>query len=292
MRNLTPDLREDYERWGAKIGTEPYDSSYSLGIYDVLKAHYIIVDFFAKEYGEGVGGVGPKNLSLLHSALSRQSCGFDGKNKWSSNLEVCSTLFYGLIKNHPFHDVNKRTAFLSLLYHLRKVKRVPSAKQKDFETLAIRVASNELFKYKRYEEFIDKSDGQVLFIADFLKRNTRPLIKNEYHITYGDLQMTLAKFGYSLENPNGNKIDVVYNTQESYFKGLRRVQRDRQKHVGTIGFPGWTRQVPLEELKKVRRITNLTHENGVDSESFFHDADPLKVLIAQFSEPLRRLADK
>lgn len=106
------ELKEDFERWENEIGEDIYVSNKTIGIMDVLRAHYLIIDFFATEHGEGVGGVGPKNLGLLHSTLSRQFSGYDGKVKWKTDYEVCASLFWGLVKNHAFHDVNKRTAVL------------------------------------------------------------------------------------------------------------------------------------------------------------------------------------
>jgi hypothetical protein len=84
----------------------------TLGMHDVLKAHFLIADFFFAE-GEGIGGVGPRDLDLLHSALYRQHVTLGGTAKWDTKFDVCATLLYGLIKDHPFHDANKRTAFLS-----------------------------------------------------------------------------------------------------------------------------------------------------------------------------------
>lgn len=291
MNDLLPELKEDFERWRKLIGDDPYTGPKTVGIFDVLRAHYLIIDYFAKEFNEGVGGVGPKDLNLLHSTLNRQLIAFRGEIRWKTDLEICASLFWGLIKNHAFHDANKRTAFLTLLYHLLKIKRFPDAKQREFELLAVRIASNELYKYKNYDKFKKKPDSEVLFITDFLKTNTRALNKEEYLITYRELDNILNRYDFRLVNPDRNQVDIVHYYEEKVGV-LRKETQKKSKRIGGIVFPGWTRQVAISEIKHVRKLTRLTVENGVDSEAFFHGADSLQALISGFQGPLKRLADK
>src|SRR5262245_60894950 len=119
--DLCPEVLAEYERWRAQLGSDdPYAGRDTLGIHDVLREHFLIQDFFYRE-GQGMGGIGPKSLNLLHSAVSRQCIG-----KWTDKFDICATLLYGLVKNHPFHDANKRTAFLCALLHLYRQGRVPA----------------------------------------------------------------------------------------------------------------------------------------------------------------------
>jgi death-on-curing family protein len=291
MEYMSEELKCDYYRWKEIIGDDPYQGYHTVGILDVLRAHYLIVDFFCNEYGDGVGGIGPKDINILHSTISRQSSSYDKYVKFTNNFEVCATLFWGLIKNHPFHDVNKRTAFLTLLYHLMKIKRFPSSKQKEFETLAVRIASNELDRYTDYSSYKKKADPEILFIADFLRKNTQHLDRTEYFITYNELDTILRKNNYFLYNPADNRIDVVKLISEEV-GFIRKSTRQTQKRVCTIGFPGWKKQVSKEEIKRVRKLTGLSVEDGVDSKAFFHGTDPLSTLISQFQVPLIRLAKK
>lgn len=285
------ELQEDYARWEKEIGEEIYASPKTIGILDVLRAHYLIIDFFATEHGEGVGGVGPKSLNLLHSTLNRQFSGYDGKVKWKTDYEVCASLFWGLVKNHAFHDVNKRTAVLSLFYHLLKIKRYPNKPHKTYEQLAINVAANTLENYPRFWEYKGKHDAEVLFISDFLYHNTRAMEKTEYKITYREFDSILRKNSYGLVNPDSNKIDLVkfYTETTGIFN---KKTTTKEKRITSIGFPGWTRQVNVNAIKQVRRLTNLTAENGCDSETFYHSADSLPYLIDEFQGLLKKLADK
>jgi prophage maintenance system killer protein len=291
MDHILKELREDYDRWKHEIDEDVYIGHNTIGILDVLRAHYLVIDFFAREHGEGVGGIGPKSLNLLHSTLNRQFSGYGGKVKWNTDLEICASLFWGLVKNHAFHDVNKRTAVLSLFYHLLKIRRFPDRPHKTYEQLAIYVASNTLSNYPNFEKYSKKQDAEVLFIADFLGHNTRKMEKTEYKITYRQLDNILRKYKFFLANPDGNQIDVMKFYEEPVgLLGRRSVLRE--KRITSIGFPGWTRQVNLETAKQVRKMTGLTVENGYDSETFYHEADSLPFLISEFQGLLKRLADR
>lgn len=107
------------------------------------EAHFLLADYFCKT-GEGIGGLGPKDIDLLHSALSRQFVQFGGRPKWSDGIDICATLMFGLIKNHPFHDANKRTAFLTSILHLQKIGRTPTVSHIDYEDFTVAIADNNL----------------------------------------------------------------------------------------------------------------------------------------------------
>ena len=151
---LHPDIEEEYKRWKTLAGPDdPYRSSDTMGLHDVLAAHFLIIDYFAeKKYG--VGGVGPRNVNLLHSAPSRQFTGYGGARKWTSLYETCATLMFGLIMNHLFHDANKRTALLATLSLLHRNRQIINLQQNKLDAIVIAIAANQLQTYfgkeKRY----------------------------------------------------------------------------------------------------------------------------------------------
>jgi hypothetical protein len=116
MLSLEPEIDAEFNRIVAQLPeTTEGEGLYALGVVDVLRAHFLVANHFYLE-GHGLGGIGPRDIDLLYSAVNRQYVAFDGHVKWKDQFEICATLFYGLIKNHPFYDANKRTAFLSALY--------------------------------------------------------------------------------------------------------------------------------------------------------------------------------
>ncbi len=293
MEFLNADVEREYARWVALVGVDdPYTSRNTVGLHQVLRAHFLIVDFFSQE-GGGVGGVGPKSLDLLHSAIYRQFVSFGGKDKWAEPLEKCATLLFGLIKDHPFHDANKRTAFLVTLFQLDRLGRTPRIKQREFEDFIVEVADNRLAKYARYRESrVEDEDPEILFIADYLKRNTREVDHRSYTVTFHDLQQILKRHNVELSSPKGNFIDIVRVEYRPKFLGLLGPSVRHEIRLAQIGFPGWKKQVTRAALKTVRESTGLTPQNGYDSKTFFQGADPLHALIDTYAEPLRRLADR
>ncbi len=292
MKQIRPQLAELYNYCRKKIGEdEPYRGTNILGIHDILRAHFLIADHFAEE-DNPVGLVGPRDFGLLHSAASRQLVSFSGHDKWKEETEVIATLFYGLIKDHPFLDGNKRTATLCALLHLSKCHRTPDVSHKEIEDLTCSVAENTLFRYPKFKKLqkIWKADADVQFLSRWFKANTREVDKRFYLITFQDLDTILERFAFHLENPRDNHIDIIQYKKVSAFLGLKK--QEKRIKLGQIGFPGWTSQVGQGAINTVRKVTGLTPENGYDSQVFFRGVDDLYTLINIYSGLLRRLKDK
>lgn len=290
---LEPEILSEYKRFAAKLNEEQDSfAPFGLSTHDVLRAHFLIANHFYLE-GEGLGGIGPRNFDLLRSAVSRQFVSFGGIPKWSDRFDICATLFYGLIKNHPFHDANKRTAFLSILYFLLKNGWCPSVPEKEFEDFTVQIADNQLGKYARLQkmEKDEEGDPEVRFISWYLRQNTRKIDRRSYVITYRELQAILNRFGFALANPWHNYIDVVRVETRSQFFGLLQPKKVEVK-IAQIGFPRWSAQVGKGAIKTVREATGLTDRNGVDSAAFFQGLDPMQALITNYHQPLMRLANR
>lgn len=83
MEFFDKDLEKEYDRFDAQIGlNDEYASQGTMGIREVLRAHFAILDYFAEQTnGVGVGGNGVKDFNNLHSAMSRQTVGSGGVDK-------------------------------------------------------------------------------------------------------------------------------------------------------------------------------------------------------------------
>jgi death-on-curing family protein len=243
------------------------------------------VDFF-REIGQGIGGVGPKSIDLLHFALSRQFSEYDGKSRWTDRVDICATLMYGLIMNHPFHDANKRTAFLTSILHLQKIGRTPTVGGDVYEDFTVDVADNNLKKISYYKEFnIPSPDKEIMTMARFLRKDTRGIELKNKLITYRELDSLLHQRGMRLENPKNNKIDIIKFRNVDNKEELSKTVR-----IGTIGFPGMSKQVSFQTIDRVRNMCELDIHHGYDSQSFFNGMEDPLSLIKKYKEPLRRLA--
>lgn len=55
------------------------------------------------------GADGVRDMRLLESALTQPLATFHGVDLYPSGIMKAARLAYGIIRNHPFHDGNKRT---------------------------------------------------------------------------------------------------------------------------------------------------------------------------------------
>ncbi len=284
-RFTNPEIAQEYDRVCAAIGpADAYASKYTIGIHEVLEAHFLLADFFFRT-GEGIGGVGPKDINMLHSALSRQFTEYGGKPKYKDRIDVCATLMFGLIKNHPFFDANKRTAFLTSILHLQKIGRTPTVDQKVYEDFTVDISDNNLRARSYWDESdLPSPDREIYVISRFLKKGTRSIDLRNKTVTYNELKVILAKRGLGFEDPKGNRIDLV-----RYIENEDSSSR-RWKRIAHIGFHGWSKQASRKDIDIIRDASRLDAKHGYDSQSFFNGLDDPMTLIRKYREPLERLA--
>lgn len=276
----------------------PMQSQYQKGdlsINEVVRAHFCLADHFIQA-GQGIGGVGVKDEGMLISALSRQYVSFGTTQKWTTVFDKAATLMFGLVKNHPFYDANKRTAYLSTVHYLYSNGFIMTATEKELEDMTVWVANNELHRFSRFRDLKKKdSDPEVRFLSHYLRRNTRKVDRTQYMISYRELEKILKRYGVWLENPNNNFIDVMHwvdvEVPRTSFLSKRKTNKEIRRAFA-LGFPGWNKQVGKGRLGHIRKELNLTPEHGVDSQSFFRDVDDMKVLLGTYEGALHRLADR
>lgn len=77
-----------------------------LTLEDVYAIHQTMI-----AVGGGRGDI--HDFTLLHSAVERPKATFGGQDLYPTIWEKASALLHSLVKNHPFDDGNKRTAYYS-----------------------------------------------------------------------------------------------------------------------------------------------------------------------------------
>ena len=276
MDFLPRQLKDDYDRYSKIVNNNGYEN-FLIKPDDVLRAHYLIADYFS-DIDDNDILYGVKTPNLLYSAINRQEVAFDGKNKWNTPLEKCATLFYGLVKNHAFHDGNKRTALLIALYNLHLIGRTPTKNQKEFEQLTVRIASNRLSDYKVYDKYKNKADTEIFIIANVLKNLTKKTDKRFYAITFKEFGHRLESYGYYFGKPQGNYIKVFKKRNGLWRNDLFIIQ---------VGCPSISSQINKKAAKSILK------EIGVqDTYNFCKGGEPLYKLIEDYRTPLQRLKDE
>lgn len=289
VKTMRPDLKLEYKRL-VKLHPDIPELVYPyINMSDVLAAYFMLCDYFSDPSSDNAEGsmlIGLRDGNLLASALGRQATSFGVRMKYSSPIEICSTLFYGLVKNHAFSDGNKRTALLTLLYHLDRYRYMPKVRDVEFEALVVAVAANKLSEaYPYVWEKCVGNDQEVRTIARLLRKMT---VKkdNSYHMdmTAADFSAALRNIGLECEQ-EGISLKIVQKSKATIFR--------KQEIVRTfkIPFRGWTRTIGPGTARKVLSHFEI-YEQHSSYQSFIEDRDARYILINRFETPLRRLKDR
>ena len=86
------------------------------------------------------GGTGIRDIALLESALGSAAATFAGKFLNETLFEMAAAFLYGICRNHPFVDGNKRTAVVASLVFLELNGIEVEADENEFYALVIAVA--------------------------------------------------------------------------------------------------------------------------------------------------------
>jgi death-on-curing protein len=96
-----------------------------------------------RKYG---GSSGVRELPLLESAIGNVEATFDGQFLHGTLSEMAAAYLYGICKNHPFVDGNKRTALACCLAFLGLNNVTIACEPDDLYDLVIGVAEGRVSK--------------------------------------------------------------------------------------------------------------------------------------------------
>ncbi len=265
----------------------------TLSVAEVLRIHEVLVRDFA-ETGDPIGPMGLRDIGLLESAVNRQHSGFLSAQKYREPLGSAATLTYGICCDHAFVNGNKRTALVAMLVHLDKNNLcLHSVKESELYQLMLAIADHSV-GVRPVSRRLDRastrrrSDEEVEAIREWLLGRATKVNRGERLITYRQLRRILSRFDIQLGTPHSNSVDVTrLETIETAFLRRRKTQVRR---LGTIGYHDEGAEVSLKDLKAVRRMCQLTEQDGVDSDAFYGDADVIDAFVNRYRTVLRRLA--
>lgn len=101
--------------------------------------------FLHKDLIQKFGGVdGIRDENLLESAIYAPFQTFAGDELYPTTIEKAARLGYGLVKNHPFIDGNKRVGTHAMLVFLELNNFFAEYDDKDLIEIIFRIADNNL----------------------------------------------------------------------------------------------------------------------------------------------------
>lgn len=114
-----------------------------------LRIHILLID----EFG---GARGLRDRSLLDSALNRPFQTFDGELLYPSLIDQSAAIIESIVKNHPFHDGNKRTGYTLMRLHLLNNGIDINASEDDKYDFVISIASGEI-NFDQIKQWIENN---------------------------------------------------------------------------------------------------------------------------------------
>lgn len=288
MKYLPKELKDDYDY---AVNKNPNISDINLpyiNIQDVLKAHYILADYFTDELNGYPGEkmlAGVRDSNLLYSAICRQIVSNGEKIKYRDPLHICATLFFGLTKDHAFHDGNKRTALLILIKQLTEYGYYPIHEIKEFENLVESIAENKIpEKYRNVYKKFKKTDDPIIETIAYILRRITEKKDRSFH-----LNINMKEFCQSLKEKN--RVEFELENSKIKFKRTVKVFLHIKEFSYVVKFYGWTRPIEAGMARDTFDRLGLIDEYPTFN-SLINGDNALYTIIQQFEMPLRRLKDK
>jgi death-on-curing protein len=217
------------------------------------------------------GGIEPLYPDRLSSAVSRQHTGFGSASKYSTVPEVAATLFYGLCLGHAFENGNKRTALVSLLVFLdRNAALLIDTTEDDLFDLATNTADHRLGE--------DRGDPEVEYITKWISSRTRQQQRGQRRMRFRELRSLLEELGCRFDSPKNNAIKIHNTTSRGTFSVK-------------AGYPNEHHEVPLGELRRIRRGLQLDEQHGYDAGAFYDFESKVDGFVNNYRQLMNRLAD-
>lgn len=246
---------------------------------------------------------GIKSEDLLESAVQRQYTGSGDWYKYETCFKNCATLIFGVIKNHSFHNGNKRTGLLAMIKHLYINGYVlkPDLGHQDIYDFIISISDDKLKEYasrnKKYKKWLKTNslqkekllniDSQIFFIEYWLKSNSvSKNIELKGNVKISKLKSILEMKGIKMEQ-NGAKI-LVYKEELSKFLGIKTGIRRLNEREYSLG--NSLTEIGKPTLKYLRRDFNLTPNDGIDNVVFYDDECFLDEEITMYRKIIYKLS--
>ena len=271
-------LEEQFARWTSQLAGEPVAAGISA--LEALTAHYLLAEFFHDD-ACGAGNIGPRDegCHLLHSALGRQNIEFFGEAKWQNHFERAATLMFGLVKNHPFRDGNKRTGLLLTLCLLEKHGYMPRSPEV-WEDFVVSVASDDYKNSADYVKFMATShcpaqDLDIYFLARRLQTLTIARTREEFPLSYRHLNRVLEGYGFTFQARGAHDL-ALYSQTSRQIMGMVRIYQMNDL-------------VNPVQLEKIRGLAGLSARQGISNEDFYRNVNRLEPLLMEFRHVLRNL---
>lgn len=244
---------------------------------------------------EPVSPPGIKNRDMLESAVSRQLVGSGDYYKYPDIFSNCATLVFGLVKNHSFHNGNKRIGFLALIKHLYSNGYVirPYIKHQEIYELLRSLADSSLEEhsavynkhfYKQHKKVKWTDDIQIKYLTLWLRQNVEhknTKIKQKT-ISVNELERLLRTKNLTTKF-SGKYLSISKRT--SILQDLFGKKAFNKDYIIKD-----EKNVPLNLVEQMRKDFSISFLDGVDNSTFYNDEDIINSEIVSYKKIIYKLA--
>lgn len=241
---------------------------------DVENIHTHLVEMFSDE--DPIEPPGVKSPDLLISATLRPQTSLGDIEKYSSIEEKAAALFHSLIKNHAFHNGNKRTALVSIIVFLdRNGRLLLSVDDQTVFDFVVSVAADRFPK----EDHQLTTDDLVLEISKWLKRHTEAKQVGTPEMRINEFIEKVSAAGCRVKKAHGNWTIVSPNPGPTGRPESITIQRSTSKLNGSV----------VKRYLNALRINES--QSGISKDEFFHGVSPEQDALRRFRNVLKSLAN-
>jgi len=262
-----------------------------LDVDDIRLIHdQLEIDF--RDSGDPIEPPGVKDESGLSSAASRPRTSLGNILKYETAEMAGAALFHSVSLNHAFYNGNKRAALVSLIVFLDRHKLTFTCGEKELFRLAVRTASHGFAEVPS-----NNPDAEVVVIAEWIRRHTRSITKEERPLKWLKLKKLLVEYGCSFEQPSGvgNRLNISRpgdprpRGKLDKSRVFRITSQKSPRLLKTqVAFAGDTTEADKTTVHRIRKDLELDLDHGVDSAAFYH-GNEIDSFIAEYRSILQRL---
>lgn len=262
----------------------------------VKELHYLLSDNYKIfKNMEPISPSGVKNVNMLESAVFRQKTGSGEYYKYDNEYTNCATLIYGVVKNHAFHNGNKRLGLLSMIKHLYVNGYVlnPEKGENELFQLLLDTVNDKLEKHSRkyYPSYKPKDkewndDQKIHYIAFWVQKNSF----KKYYYTGSELK--IKDFKRILVNrdieykEDGIYIELTkYKGKKKFFSFSKEPEIRKKYKIGKK-----KNVIKKYMIERFRKDFQLTKSDGIDNSSFFHEDRFIQDEIFKYKSIIYRLS--
>ena len=213
---------------------------------DVIALHESLVVFFAND-GDPISPSGVRDYNLLSSATHRPQTSLGDKFKYNTMDEKAAALLHSLIKNHPFHNGNKRTALISTLIFYDRDGSTLEAGEEDLYSFITDIAKGNL------DGLDEHTQPDIFFraIVKCLRAHKRTHVKETGDLTVKDFLENCERAGARVtREKKGGSVGVLFNGKSIRIsKSRKRIgPQTAKKFLSDLGISQAYTGIKLDEF--------------------------------------------